>query len=184
MSSFLNVVQIPPPHHQKPHIWETFLPVQKLRHLASTAEGTGSTLSQGTKIPHAARRGQKVEEEEKKPCIFKRGSNENVIDALRHFHDAEWKPTVFNSCASAFASQFIFNLNLYQKQYRYRRCRRNDRKISPVIFLKKEQWTALMTQNTNTRNMSCKKVFWLKINLLPSPANGVVNFWTHETNIL
>ena len=130
------------------------------------AGGTGSIPSWGTKIPHAAQRGQKIEKEEKKPCIFKRRSIENVIDALRHFHDAKWKPTVFSSCANAFTSQFIFNLNLYQKQYRYRRCRRNDLKISPVIFLNKEQWTDLMTQNTNTTNMSCKKVFWLKIKKL------------------
>ena len=148
----------PPPHHQKPHIWETLLVVQKLRHLASTARGIGSLPDRGTKIPHAAWRGQRIEGE-KKPHTFKRRATENVIDALRHFHDAKWKPTLFNSCANAFASQFIFNLNPYQKQYRYRRCRRNNLKISPVIFLNKEQWTDLMTQNTNTTNMSFKKVF-------------------------
>ena len=44
----------------------TSLAVRWLRHRSSTAGGTGSIPGQGTKIPHAAQHGQKIEKRKKK----------------------------------------------------------------------------------------------------------------------
>ena len=60
------------PAHYKPKsaIWDS-LAVRWLRHCASNAGGGGSNPGQGTKIPHATQRGQKIFFNEKYTYIYK-----------------------------------------------------------------------------------------------------------------